>query len=137
MSASECHFGQVWAGINRSLCSVKIPKPDGGIRDLGIPAVLDRFIQPALLQRLQALWDGTFSDSSYGFRPNRSAHQAVTRAQEHIREGSGIVVDIDLEKFFDRVNHDDLMNEIAKPVTDKRVLKLVRGYLSAGHTCPK
>jgi RNA-directed DNA polymerase len=111
---------------------VKIPKPDGGMRDLGIPTVLDRFIQQALLQRLQALWDGTFSGSSYGFRPNRSAHQAVARAQEHIRAGFGIVVDIDLEKFFDRVNHDNLMNEIAKRVTDKRVLKLVRGYLKAG-----
>ena len=111
---------------------VKIPKPDGGMRELGIPTVLDRFIQQALLQRLQSLWDPTFSDSSYGFRPNRSAHQAVARAQEYIRDGYGIVVDIDLEKFFDRVNHDDLMNEVAKRVTDKRVLRVVRGYLNSG-----
>jgi RNA-directed DNA polymerase len=111
---------------------VKIPKPEGGMRDLGIPTVLDRFIQQALLQELQALWDGTFSGSSYGFRPNRSAHQAVERAQGYIRDGYGIVVDIDLERFFDRVNHDNLMNEVAKRVTDKRVLRLVRGYLNAG-----
>ena len=111
---------------------VQIPKPDGGERGLGIPTVLDRFIQQALLQKLQPLWEPDFSDHSYGFRPGRSAHQAVARAQGYIAEGYGIVVDMDLEKFFDRVNHDDLMNLLARRVGDKRVLKLVRGYLVAG-----
>jgi RNA-directed DNA polymerase len=111
---------------------VQIPKPDGGERGLGIPTVLDRFIQQALLQVFQPLWEPDFSDHSYGFRPGRSAHQAVARAQGYIAEGYRIVVDMDLEKFFDRVNHDDLMNLLARRVGDKRVLKLVRGYLNAG-----
>jgi RNA-directed DNA polymerase len=111
---------------------VEIPKPDGGMRLLGIPTVLDRFIQQALLQVLQARWDASFSEHSYGFRPNRSAHQAVARAQQYIAEGYGWVVDVDLEKFFDRVNHDMLMGRVAKRVTDKRVLMLIRAFLNAG-----
>jgi RNA-directed DNA polymerase len=111
---------------------VEIPKASGGTRSLGIPTVLDRFIQQAMMQVLQADWDPTFSEHSFGFRPGRSAHQAVARAQELIASGHGIVVDIDLEKFFDRVNHDILMGLVAKRVTDKRVLKLIRGFLTAG-----
>jgi RNA-directed DNA polymerase len=111
---------------------VEIPKASGGTRSLGIPTVLDRFIQQAVLQVLQAEWDPTFSEHSFGFRPKRSAHQAVARAQELIASGHDIVVDIDLEKFFDRVNHDILMGLVAKRVADKRVLKLIRGFLTAG-----
>ena len=111
---------------------VTIPKPDGGERKLGIPTVVDRFIQQAVLQVLQGRWDRTFSESSYGFRPNRSAHQAVAKAQEYLVEGNRWVVDIDLEKFFDRVNHDKLMGRVAKRVADKRLLKLLRAYLNAG-----
>ncbi len=111
---------------------VEIPKASGGTRPLGVPTVLDRFIQQAVMQVLQGDWDPTFSDASYGFRPGRSAHQAVERAQEHIRAGFAIVVDIDLEKFFDRVNHDILMGLVAKRVTDKRLLRLIRGFLTAG-----
>lgn len=111
---------------------VEIPKASGGTRPLGIPTVLDRFIQQAVMQVLQADWDGTFSETSFGFRPGRSAHQTVARAQEYIAAGHDVVVDIDLEKFFDRVNHDILMGLIAKRVTDKRILKLVRGFLTAG-----
>jgi RNA-directed DNA polymerase len=103
---------------------VEIPKPDGGMRKLGIPSVLDRFIQQAVMQVLQRQWDRTFSDHSYGFRPGRSAHQAVAQAQQYIAEGYGWCVDLDLEKFFDRVNHDKLMGQIAKRVEDKRLLKL-------------
>jgi RNA-directed DNA polymerase len=111
---------------------VEIPKPEGGMRSLGIPTVVDRFIQQAVLQVLQKRWDETFSDHSYGFRPGRSAHQAVTQAQTYITEGYGYVVDIDLEKFFDRVNHDMLMGRIAKRIADKRVLALIRAFLHAG-----
>ncbi len=111
---------------------VEIPKASGGIRALGIPTVLDRFIQQAMMQVLQADWDRTFSEASFGFRPGRSAHQAVERAQQYIASGHDVVVDVDLEKFFDRVNHDILMGLIAKRVTDKRILKLVRGFLTAG-----
>ena len=111
---------------------VEIPKASGGVRPLGVPTVLDRFIQQAVMQVLQGDWDGGFSDASYGFRPGRSAHQAVERAQEHIRAGFATVVDLDLEKFFDRVNHDILMGLVAKRVADKRLLKLIRGFLTAG-----
>src|SRR6201994_1443826 len=111
---------------------VEIPKASGGVRSLGIPTVLDRFIQQAGLQGLQADWDGTFSETSFGFRPGRSAHQAVAKAQEYIASGHAVVVDIDLEKFFDRVNHDILMGLVAKRVADKRLLKLIRGILTAG-----
>src|SRR6266849_6568496 len=111
---------------------VEIEKPDGGMRKLGIPTVVDRFIQQAVMQVLQNRWDRTFSDSSYGFRPGRSAHQAVARAQQYIAEGFTYVVDLDLEKFFDRVNHDKLMGQIAKRVEDKRLLKLIRAFLNAG-----
>jgi len=111
---------------------VEIPKPDGGIRMLGVPCVVDRLIQQALLQVLQMRWDPTFSEHSYGFRPGRSAHQAVVQAQHYVAEGYGIVVDLDLEKFFDRVNHDRLMARVAERIADKRVLKLIRAFLKAG-----
>jgi RNA-directed DNA polymerase len=111
---------------------VEIPKPDGGVRKLGIPTVLDRFIQQAVMQVLQRRWDRTFSESSYGFRPGRSAHQAVAQAQQYIAEGYGWCVDLDLEKFFDRVNHDKLIGQVAKRVEDKRLLKLIRAFLNAG-----
>jgi len=112
---------------------VEIPKPDGsGVRKLGIPSVLDRLIQQAALQVLQKRWDPTFSEHSYGFRPGRSAHQAVAQAQAYIAEGYDWVVDIDLEKFFDRVNHDVLMDRVAQRVADKRMLRLIRAYLNAG-----
>jgi len=111
---------------------VEIPKPDGGLRKLGIPTVLDRFIQQAVLQVLQEQWDPTFREHSYGFRPGRSAHQAVAAAQRYIAEGLRFVVDMDLEKFFDRVNHDRLMAAIAKRVKDKRGLRLIRAFLIAG-----
>jgi RNA-directed DNA polymerase len=111
---------------------VEIPKPDGGTRKLGVPTAQDRLLQQALMQVLQKQWDPTFSEHSFGFRPNRSAHQAVARAQEYIAQGCDWVVDLDLEKFFDRVNHDILMGRIAKRIADKRVLKLIRAFLNAG-----
>src|SRR5436190_13723870 len=111
---------------------VRIPKPDGGTRNLGIPTVIDRVIQQAILLRLQPLWDPTFSEHSYGFRPGRSAHQAVAQAQAYIIEGYRFVVDIDLAKFFDRVNHDRLMAAVAARVSDRRLLRLIRSYLTAG-----
>src|SRR5919107_802139 len=136
------YLKQHWPAIREQLLNgtyepkpvrrVEIPKPDGGVRKLGIPTVLDRFIQQAVMQVLQRRWDRTFSDSSYGFRPGRSAHQAVAQAQQYIVEGHGWCVDLDLEKFFDRVSHDKLMGEIAKRVEDKRLLKLIRAFLNAG-----
>ena len=111
---------------------VEIPKPDGGVRKLGIPSVVDRLIQQAILQVLQGRWDPTFSEHSYGFRPGRSAHQAVAQAQCYVAEGYNYVVDIDLEKFFDRVNHDILMARVAARISDKRLLRLIRAFLNAG-----
>ena len=110
----------------------QIPKSDGGMRELGIPTVLDRFIQQALLQVLQPGFDASFSKHSYGFRPKRSAHDAVRAAKRYVEEGRRIVVDVDLEKFFDRVNHDVLMGKLAKRIRDRRVLGLIRRYLEAG-----
>jgi len=111
---------------------VEIPKPDGGVRLLGIPRVLDRLIQQAIAQVLTPMFEAVFSPHSYGFRPGRSAHQAVQQAQAYIAEGNEWCVDIDLEKFFDRVNHDMLMARVARVVKDKRVLKLTRAYLNSG-----
>src|SRR5580704_6973478 len=111
---------------------VEIPKPDGGVRKLGIPTVLDRFIPQAVMQVLQRRWDPTFSEHSHGFRPKRSAHQAVAKAQQYIAAGHRWVVDLDLEKFFDRVNHDKLMSAIARRMTDKRVLRLIGAFLRVG-----
>ena len=138
---SDC-LKRHWPAIREQLLSgtykpkpvrrVEIPKPDGGVRKLGIPTVLDRFIQQAVMQVLQRQWDRTFSDHSYGFRPGRSAHQAVAQAQQYIAEGYSWVVDLDLEKFFDRVNHDKLLGQVAKRIEDKRLLKLIRAFLNAG-----
>src|SRR3569832_1401194 len=112
---------------------VEIPKPDGkGLRMLGIPTVVERLIQQALHQVLSPLFEPDFSESSYGFRPQRSAHQAVLKARQYVREGRRWVVDLDLEKFFDRVNHDVLMSRLARRIKDKRVLRLIRRYLQAG-----
>ncbi|MDI9700301.1 group II intron reverse transcriptase/maturase [Burkholderia cenocepacia] len=136
------HLREYWPSIRTTLLNgtyrpqpvrrVEIPKPDGGVRKLGIPCALDRFVQQAVLQVLQRQWDPTFSDASYGFRPGRSAHQAVERAQSHIQAGLRWVVDLDLEKFFDRVSHDILMSRVAKRVSDKRMLRLIRAFLTAG-----
>ena len=111
---------------------VEIPKPGGGLRQLGIPTVKDRLVQQAILQVLDPLFDPLFSESSYGFRPGRSAHDALKAGSAFVEEGRGIVVDLDLEKFFDRVNHDILMSRLARHVKDKRLLKLVRRFLQAG-----
>src|SRR6476659_685526 len=136
------YLKQHWSAIREQLLNgtyepkpvrrVEIPKPDGGMRKLGIPTALDRFIQQAVMQVLQKRWDPTFSQYSYGFRPRRSAHYAVAQAQQYIAQGYGWVIDLDLEKFFDRVNHDKLMGQIAQRVEDKRLLKLIRALLNAG-----
>jgi RNA-directed DNA polymerase len=111
---------------------VEIPKPAGGIRLLGIPTVMDRYIQQAVLQKLTPIFDPKFSESSFGFRPNKSAHEAVRQAKKYIEEGYHFVVDIDLEKFFDKVNHDILMYFVSKKVKDKTILRLIGNYLRAG-----
>jgi group II intron reverse transcriptase/maturase len=138
----SAHLRVHWPAIREDLLAgryqpqpvkrVLIPKPGGGERELGIPTVLDRFIQQALLQVLQPRIDPSFSEHSYGFRPGRRAHDAVCHAQRYVQEGRRWVVDIDLEKFFDRVNHDVLMGRLAKRIEDRRVLGLVRRYLEAG-----
>lgn len=146
MSVEELpvHLKQNWPVIKALLLSgeyvpqavrrVDIPKPGKPKekRKLGIPSVIDRFIQQAILQVLQRRWDSTFSENSYGFRPGRSAHQAIAKAQEYVCAGNEIVVDIDLAAFFDRVNHDRLMSRLAKDIEDKRLLRLIRRYLQAG-----
>ena len=136
------HLDEHWPRIKAELLEgryapqpvlgVQIPKPGGGMRQLGIPTVTDRLIQQALHQVLCPIFDPGFSESSYGFRPGRSAHQAVLRARELVASGRRWVVDMDLEKFFDRVNHDVLMARVARKVKDKRVLGLIRRYLQAG-----
>ncbi|QTD41221.1 group II intron reverse transcriptase/maturase [Sporosarcina sp. Te-1] len=136
------HFLEHWESMKMELLQgtyepqpvrrVEIQKPDGGVRLLGIPTVIDRFIQQAIAQVLTSLYDPTFSEHSYGFRPNRSAHDGVRKAQRYIQEGNRWVIDIDLEKFFDKVNHDKLMGKLAKRIEDKRLLKLIRKYLKSG-----
>jgi len=136
------HLERNWERLSKELLAgtyqpqavkrVEIPKPDGGVRQLGIPTVVDRMIQQMMLQVLQPLFDPTFSEHSYGFRPGRSAHQAVKTAQRYVQEGRRWVADVDLEKFFDRVNHDILMSRLAKRIEDKRILGLIRRYLEAG-----
>ncbi|MBK5915152.1 group II intron reverse transcriptase/maturase, partial [Rhodocyclus purpureus] len=135
------HLKQHWPTIKAKLLAgeympspvrrVDIPKPQGGVRTLGIPTLTDRLIQQALHQVLSPIFEADFSDSSYGFRPGRSAHQAVKAARQYVAEGRRVVVDMDLEKFFDRVNHDLLMEKLSKKIDDGRVLRLIRRYLEA------
>lgn len=136
------HLRKHWEGIRAKLDRgsyvpspvkrIEIPKPNGGVRQLGIPTVLDRMIQQAIHQVLSPIFEATFSPHSYGFRPGRSAHDAVKAAQDHIEAGYSWVVDIDLAKFFDTVNHDRLMAQLKRKISDKRVLRLVNAYLKAG-----
>ena len=138
----QAHLWERWETVKSGLLQgtykpmpvrrVEIPKPGGGVRLLGIPTVMDRLIQQALLQVMTPIFDPYFSPNSFGFRPGKRAHDAVKQAQAYIQEGYRYVVDMDLEKFFDRVNHDILMARVARKVKDKRVLKLIRGYLNAG-----
>ena len=142
VSEFKGHLQQHWPTIKAKLLAgtyipqavrrVDIPKPQGGVRTLGIPTLTDRLIQQALHQVLSPIFEAAFSESSYGFRPGRSAHQAVKAAQHYVAQGRRVVVDMDLEKFFDRVNHDILMAKVVKRVGDGRVLKLIRRYLEAG-----
>jgi len=142
ISETAQYLKSAWPAIREALLQgtyrpspvrrVTIPKPDGGERELGIPTVTDRLIQQALLQVLQPLIDPTFSPHSYGFRPGRSAQEAVVRAQSYVQSGCRIVVDVDLEKFFDRVNHDILMSRLQKRIQDTGVLRLIRAYLNSG-----
>jgi len=138
----QAHMNKHWSTIKTRLLEgkyipnavreVEIPKPNGGKRKLGIPTVTDRLIQQSIAQRLNQIYDKEFSEYSYGFRPGKSAHQAVRQAERYINEGNKFVVEIDLEKFFDKVNHDRLMQQLSRRIEDKRLLKLIRRYLTKG-----